>query len=584
MGKKTIVFVGLCLLFNVSDTWSDTFPYHESFESGMGRWEQGPEHDFEWTRHSGPTWSWWWYAAWYSWWNTGPDGAHDQDWFVYARASGHSGDAAILQAEFDISSLENPMMTVRYHMYGASTGKLWVEVFDNGSWIPQFPTKDGQQHDAHDDPWDKGEVAVNFYTGTTNLKVRIRTEMGTGWNGDICIDDIWIYENTGLPHHFEWSPIDDPQKGVPFPVQIEAVDSLGQRVTSFNEAVKLFAWSDGVLDAGLNGDFSQPLFARPESNWSPINPDPNVEGSYHRAEESESIFGTGRAFEFEPHDYEDGLWQEVSLIGGEDYTISVSSALENSGVPITSFMTCRIEVDGTVIDAGSISSLSSGNWYPFFLAGTFTPPTNGIYTLKLIATTSAEHNEDLSAYFDNVSVNYAPAQHIVADPGTSGAFSSGVWSGDIMLNSRLAETKLIARYADATGESELFSTYTPASDKDGDGLLDSWETIYFDTAEDCVPSVDTDGDGYSNAEEYFLGTIPTDMDSSLNLLAVACGSSGCSLTWSSVEGRTYDVEWAPSLPPSFTTIANIPHPQGSFTNGMAGSESQGYYRLKVRKK
>ena len=153
----------------------------------------------------------------------------------------------------------------------------------------------------------------------------------------------------------------------------------------------------------------------------------------------------------------------------------------------------------------------------------------------------------------------------------------------MVLGSRLAKTKLIARYADGTGESELFSTYTPASDKDGDGLLDSWETTYFDTAEDCVPALDPDGDGYCNADEYFIGTIPTDRDSSLNLRAVACGVGGCSLTWSSVEGRTYDVEWAPSLPPSFTTIVNIPHPQGSFTNGTAGSESQGYYRLKVRK-
>lgn len=544
----------------------------------MGRWEQGVGADFDWVRHTGSTWPWWWYGTTYSYWQTGPNGAHDHDWYVYAPSNNSSGEAAILEAEFDISSLSNPMMTVRYHMYGAYTGKLWIEVFENGGWVPQFPTQDGQQHTSHDDPWDKGEVEVNLYSGDkTHMKVRIRTEMRQYWAGDICIDDIWIYENADLPAEFVWSAIGDPRKGEPFPVQIEAKNGSGQRLTTFNEAVKLFASSDGVADAGVNGDFSIPLFARPESQWEAINPLAG-EGSYHRPETS--IFGTGRAFEFEPHAYEDGLQQEVSLVGGEEYTLGVSCVFDNEGETITSDIICQIVVDDTVVALGGLSSL--GSWYPFFLEGTFTPPTNGTYTLKLIATTSAGHNNNLSAYFDNVFINYAPPQYIVVDPGASGVFTNGLWRGEVVLNSRLPATKLIARYVDVTGESELFSTYTPPTDMDGDGLPDSWERAYFDTAEDCVPSIDFDEDGYSNAEEYYIGTIPTDINSSLNLMAVACGASGCSLTWFSAEGRSYDVEWAPNLPPSFTTITNLSYPQAAFTNDTHASDSQGFYRLKVR--
>jgi len=261
-------------------------------------------------------------------------------------------------------------------------------------------------------------------------------------------------------------------------------------------------------------------------------------------------------------------------------------ALENSGdSDISSTMACSIKIDGVILDSTTYTQLSKESGRSFFFFDDFEPPTNGTYTVELIATSSIGIDPDLRAYFDDVSVNFAPPQFLTADPGMSGSFTNGVWNGSVALNYRLPGIQLIARYLDVLGESNPFSTYTSPDDQDGDGLLDSWETTYFDSVEDCVPAVDFDGDGYSNADEYFLGTNPTNSASSLALSTVISGSSECILTWFSAAGYTYDVEWSPTLIPiSFSPLASdLPFPRASFTNDTSGSAIQGYYRLKVRR-
>ncbi len=52
----------------------------------------------------------------------------------------------------------------------------------------------------------------------------------------------------------------------------------------------------------------------------------------------------------------------------------------------------------------------------------------------------------------------------------------------------------------------------PAADSDSDGLLDSWELLYFGNLNQNG-SGDPDGDGRTNAEEFAAGTAPNDSDS-----------------------------------------------------------------------
>jgi len=51
-----------------------------------------------------------------------------------------------------------------------------------------------------------------------------------------------------------------------------------------------------------------------------------------------------------------------------------------------------------------------------------------------------------------------------------------------------------------------------ARDEDGDGLPDTWETLYFGSTGDCLPGDDPDGDGLTNAEECAALTDPTNAD------------------------------------------------------------------------
>ncbi len=563
-----IKFGVLFILFGVSATLADSFPYHESFESGSGRWFSGGG-DFSWTWKYGPTGSWY----------TGPNGAHDRTYYMYTEASGYPDKTAILEAEFDVSSLANPMMSFRYHMYGASMGTLKVQVFTGGEWVTDVNSIHiGEEQDDHDDPWRRQEIDLLTFAGETNLKIRFWVKTGSTWTSDVCIDDVWLYDKVDETlDHFVWSAIGDPQtKGASFPVQVEAVNSSGTRLTSFNEAVELTAWSEGFTDPIENGDFEEYW----DADWSQINPTPETSMQW-----KDSIFGSGKALAFKPSTIEDGLQQEVTLVGGETYLVFARAALDNSGgSDIDSTVTCSIKINGIVRDSATSTYLYGSSSRSFFLYDYFVPPTDGTYTVQLSATSSGGLS-DIFAYFDDVSVNFAPPQFLTTDPGMSGTFSNGVWNGTMVLDHRLPANKLIARYVDVIGMSNPFSTYTSPSDRDGDGLLDSWETTYFDTVADCNPSVDFDGDGYSNADEYFLGTIPTDNTSSLALSTVITGNNECILTWYSSVGLTYDVEWTPTLIPlQFSSLAGaLPFPRASYTNDTSGSEIKGFYRLKVRK-
>ena len=79
-------------------------------------------------------------------------------------------------------------------------------------------------------------------------------------------------------------------------------------------------------------------------------------------------------------------------------------------------------------------------------------------------------------------------------------------------------------------------------DANTNGLADSWEERYFGIHRP-PPTVDTDGDGHNNREEYLLGTDPTDRDSVLKFLQIAVrGANGVTLTWPVTNGRAYKIQ------------------------------------------
>ncbi len=69
-------------------------------------------------------------------------------------------------------------------------------------------------------------------------------------------------------------------------------------------------------------------------------------------------------------------------------------------------------------------------------------------------------------------------------------------------------------------------------------------------------SVDTDGDGMNNWQEWVAGTNPTNASSVLKILNPATESSGLTVSWESVSGKTYYLQRStdPTFPPPATFV------------------------------
>src|SRR5689334_9635705 len=81
----------------------------------------------------------------------------------------------------------------------------------------------------------------------------------------------------------------------------------------------------------------------------------------------------------------------------------------------------------------------------------------------------------------------------------------------------------------------------------GDGLSDIWQFKW--DAEDLAPSVDTDGDGRTNAEEAGAGTDPRSPSDIIEVRNLELNGDQLTLHWASVVGKRYKVQ-------STTTLSN----------------------------
>ena len=65
---------------------------------------------------------------------------------------------------------------------------------------------------------------------------------------------------------------------------------------------------------------------------------------------------------------------------------------------------------------------------------------------------------------------------------------------------------------------------TALPDADGDGIPDSWESLYFGNPTNALGTADADGDGMINTDEFIAGTDPTNALSVLRLVRDATNS------------------------------------------------------------
>lgn len=105
-------------------------------------------------------------------------------------------------------------------------------------------------------------------------------------------------------------------------------------------------------------------------------------------------------------------------------------------------------------------------------------------------------------------------------------------------------------YDTQTGSStNVDGSEPPNPDKDGDGMLDAWETAHGLNPAANDAQGDADADGLKNIDEFQLGTDP---QSATSFFRATLGPNETSpgnfqVTWNSVAGKTYIVEWTPDL-------------------------------------
>ena len=170
-----------------SGTQFTTFPYTETFDSGIGDWTQENGDDGDWTLNANETGSS----------GTGPsDDITGSGNYFYTEASsngttgeiGENATAILVSPCFDLTSVTAGTFSFYYHMFGDDVGSLNVEVTidDGGNWTNVFSVS-GNIGDF----WNAQNIDISSYFGEI-VKFRFIGLTGNDFSSDIAIDHIGI--------------------------------------------------------------------------------------------------------------------------------------------------------------------------------------------------------------------------------------------------------------------------------------------------------------------------------------------------------------------------------------------------------
>jgi len=118
-------------------------------------------------------------------------------------------------------------------------------------------------------------------------------------------------------------------------------------------------------------------------------------------------------------------------------------------------------------------------------------------------------------------------------------------------------------------------------DQDKDGMPDLWETWHFNSPAGASATSDADGDRSTDRSEYAAGTDPGNAQS---VFAINSLSRDSVLTWNSVTGRIYDVQFSTNLVSGIwtTLVSNVIAVPSTTVVSAAVPAVQGFYRISVQ--
>ncbi len=121
----------------------------------------------------------------------------------------------------------------------------------------------------------------------------------------------------------------------------------------------------------------------------------------------------------------------------------------------------------------------------------------------------------------------------------------------------------------------------PNPDSDSDGIPDAWEATYGLSVGTNDANADADSDGFTNREEYLLGTHPKS-GSSFFKAGVTRNAGNTTITWNAVAGKTYVVEWSPDLTTAFAPAATVTASSATGTAAIPATATLGFYRVRLQ--
>ena len=86
-----------------------------------------------------------------------------------------------------------------------------------------------------------------------------------------------------------------------------------------------------------------------------------------------------------------------------------------------------------------------------------------------------------------------------------------------------------------------------AVEESTDGIPNSWWIEHFGTTTGASAAADPDADGFTNVQEYALGTDPADAGSAFRIMSLSRNANSVTITWASVNGKSYKIQSSENL-------------------------------------